>query len=204
LKTLSIKANISGKLSFSLYVGNITLYFICIKKSKRGLDYFARFQKYMANEYCQKIVSDLEKDPVLRKLFDSIKSNVTMSCQTCSGEGKERNLKAYLTNLNKIVLCTNKLKVKDDYKTALIHEAIHAYDLENMKSQFLTCDGLAYSELRAAREADCNQHFPFKWMKDNCIRQHASKCTEIMYPGKGSECVQRAFDSAMMDLKPFD
>ena len=48
---------------------------------------------------------------------------------------------------------------------ALTHELVHAVDHAHDRCKFATCEGLAFSEVRAARDAECDKHFYFELAK---------------------------------------
>ena len=104
---------------------------------------------------------------------------------------------------SKITLCSNSNSSSSDFKVALKHELIHAYDLSNKRYDFDDCQGLAHTEIRAAREADCNRYFLFDFMKKACIIDKASASTNSIFKGRGRECVKEVYDSAMKDNEPF-
>jgi hypothetical protein len=125
--------------------------------------------------------------------------DVKISCKVCDDNGIESKSKAYLnSNPLEIVLCTNRLN-KDSIEKAIIHESIHAYDFAKGKCDFSTCEGLAYSEIRAAREADCSD----KWFKNLCIKRNSKSCVTNFYSKKkASKCVNSVFKKAMLDQSP--
>jgi len=123
-----------------------------------------------------------------------------------------------------IVLCSNRLR-KSEIEEALLHELVHYYDYTNnrytiniiitiiiiiititiIRVDFSSCEGLAYSEVRAAREAECKGYniYPFEdWVKKKCVSFYASKSTCNMFPNIGSSCVHKVIDEAMKDLSP--
>lgn len=151
---------------------------------------------------CQDIVSNLEKDPRIEKLLKSMVNRPKIDCKSCSSDGVEGKARAYLTT-NEIVLCQNRLYGKDAISEALVHELIHAYDYDLKRTDFSTCEGLAYSEVRAAREAECNSNFPIQWLRDNCIYNHAGRSTANLHPSDGYRCVRKVYIEAMNDKSPF-
>ena len=69
----------------------------------------------------------------------------------------------------------------------------------------LTCDGLAASEVRAAREAECSGEFPLQWLRDRCIKQRATASTANLFPSsEASKSVEKVFTSAVADLDPLN
>ena len=76
-----------------------------------------------------------------------------LDCRPCGNSKGEGNARAFIVdNPVNIVLCTNRLTV-DDLEEVLVHEMTHAYDYKFGHYDLTTCEGLAASEVRAAREA---------------------------------------------------
>jgi hypothetical protein len=145
----------------------------------------------------------ISRNENLKKLVSS-EMNLKVSCRECVKNGVEGNSRAFLFFPPfQIVLCTNRLQTKD-IEEVIIHEAIHAFDFYNNRCDFKTCEGLAYTEVRAAREAECGSGiYPFKWMKDECVKYHATKSTANLFPKKqAAMCVDAVFLQAMADLTP--
>ena len=87
-------------------------------------------------------------------------------------------------------------------KEVLRHEAIHAHDYHNGTVDFSSCKGVAYSEVRAAREAECDMHSkyligPLSVFADMCVKQRAVDATNNVFPGQGRKCVEAVFDEAI-------
>lgn len=156
---------------------------------------------------CESTVKQLmSSSPRVRQLLESIRnSNPTISCKVCSDDGAEGCARAYLVNSTplKIVLCTNRLK-SDEFEEALTHELVHAFDYVKTRCDFETCEGLAYTEVRAAREAECANHFPpISWLQHQCIKGNAIRSTTSMFPvDEATKCVNSVFDAAMKDHEP--
>ena len=133
---------------------------------------------------------------------------INVSCRPCGSEGVEAGARAFLTNSVPltVTLCTNRLKnEKKDVEEALMHELVHAYDYVHGRCDFSTCNGLAYTEVRAAKEAECSGMYPIPWFKANCIKNHATKSTANLFPMKDSiQCVEKVYDLAIKDNAPFE
>mmetsp|Transcript_16848 Transcript_16848/g.25338 ORF Transcript_16848/g.25338 Transcript_16848/m.25338 type:complete len:166 (+) Transcript_16848:139-636(+) len=130
-------------------------------------------------------------------------SNLEVCCRVCSRQGVEGHARAYLEiNPPKVVLCSNKIQPKD-VEELLAHELTHAHDYIFGKCDLETCKGLAYSEVRAAREGECNGFFLHDYFRKQCIRNHAIRSTENLFPSGAERCVDDVFDVAMADLEPF-
>ena len=63
------------------------------------------------------------------------------------------------------------------------------------------CHSLAYSEVRAAREAECDSSLT-NFTKGICVKDKAGVATGNMFPEVGRGCVCDVFDVAMADLAP--
>ena len=63
---------------------------------------------------------------------------------------------------------------------------------------------MAFSEVRAAREAECAQRFfPFEFMRKDCVRSHAIESTANLFPRTAAtNCVDSVLTAAMKDLEP--
>lgn len=156
---------------------------------------------------CERLVADLLKcDKRLKSLLNGGSNDLTeenkgwkVVCRKCSRDGVEGEARAFVcTAPQSIVLCTNRLSEKS-IKQALMHEAVHAYDYSSGNVDFTSCEGLAYTELRAAKAAECSGFFPFRWMREDCIKQCAKKSTQCFFPMMGGSCVEKMFDIVMKE-----
>jgi hypothetical protein len=102
-----------------------------------------------------------------------------------------------------IVACTNRLTPnhKDEMAEVLTHELLHAYDVKRLQLDFTDCESMAYSEVRAAREAECAN---WNMMKEYCVNQKAIAATHNLFPATGRNCVRQVFSAAYADKRPFD
>lgn len=148
----------------------------------------------------ENVGQSLSKYSTLQKLYGSLQSqNIPVECRICGRDGVERSARAFISSPLRIVLCANRLSAKD-YAEAFTHEATHAFDYVFGSCDFSKCDGLAYSEVRAARNAECaSSRFLFK---NYCIKKSATKATANLFPQEASDCVARAFEKAVRDYKP--
>ena len=152
---------------------------------------------------CEAFVNELKKRPKIVKLLGGIKGEEpVVGCRPCSSTGTEGNARAALFDSDplEVVLCTNRLN-KNNLEEALTHELVHAYDFSNNRTDFSYCDGLAYAEIRAARYAECRGPFMFEWMRDRCIKEHATSSTKNFF-ADAETCVKRSYASAMADEAP--
>lgn len=128
-------------------------------------------------------------------------SDMNIVCGECSNSG---NISKYRGFLQKepfqIVLCANRIQ-KREIEEVLVHESTHAYDLINKKVDFNTCEGLAYSEIRAARNADCANDSPLT--KDACISYRALLSTACSHSESDAmKCITSQYSKAMKDIEP--
>jgi hypothetical protein len=56
--------------------------------------------------------------------------------------------------------------------------------------------------VRAAREAECARYFPFQFMKDHCVKHHATQSTSNLLGKDAGACVERVFLEAYADMHP--
>jgi hypothetical protein len=154
------------------------------------------------------MVSRVDCDEVVRNLyavdrkFIALIGKVPVACRSCP-TGEADRARAYITDQPEIILCYNRMSSKQTVREALIHESVHAYDYNNKVCDFGTCAGLAYSEIRAAREGDCAGYYTFDWLRKSCIKQKALSSTACLYPEKEArQCVREVFDTAVTDTRP--
>ncbi|CAM9375597.1 unnamed protein product, partial [Discosporangium mesarthrocarpum] len=80
------------------------------------------------------------------------------------------------------VLCANRLRSAGELEEALVHELVHAFDWCVARRDLLDCQGLAWSEVRAAREAECgaaSRSFPCSFFRKRCTRAAAERSTQV-------------------------
>lgn len=113
--------------------------------------------------------------------FPSNPSSNSPSNSSSNSNYHEIKAQAYLeTNPLQIIFCSNKIELKRDvYEQILKHELIHAYDYIFNRCDFKTCNGLAYSEIRAARDGECSGYHIHDYFKNKCIKDHAINSTAV-------------------------
>mmetsp|Transcript_52511 Transcript_52511/g.103625 ORF Transcript_52511/g.103625 Transcript_52511/m.103625 type:complete len:156 (+) Transcript_52511:105-572(+) len=151
-----------------------------------------------ARELCEATVREfIASNGKIRSMVGS----ATIICTQCD----QANTRAYITSESEIVLCTNKLSTQRQIKEALTHESVHSYDYANNRCDFSTCEGLAYTEIRAAVHAECAGSYPFEWFREQCIKKVATSATANMYPKNAAkECVVAMFKKAVSDSREKD
>jgi hypothetical protein len=159
-------------------------------------------------EKCEEIASNfLKSSKRVRNILDKMPSKPVVSCLDCSKTTSDVNItaRAVLRDSTplEMILCCNRLK-ESEIEEVIIHELIHAFDYSKNRCDFSTCQGLAYSEVRAAREAECAEgFFPFEFMRKRCIRDHAIRSTANLFPhSAATSCVDTVLIAAIKDLEP--
>jgi hypothetical protein len=154
---------------------------------------------------CRAAVDMLLTEPDFQSLLGKRAGwKLPISCEECSSSGVEGSARAFLhENPLGVTLCTNRLRSDDDVRSALRHELVHAYDYKLNRYDFSTCEGLAGTEIRAAREAECNRTFPLAALKELCIEYHATRSTANLFPEDAAKCVRRQMKTASKDMAPF-
>ena len=187
---------------------------------------------------CQEIVdrffaasqSQSEDNSLLRKYIELEKrrpfnenNSILIQCDECKSSGVESRARGFLVNGNplKIVICANKINYnsgnngKEEIKEIVLHELVHANDFRSNVCDFSTCEGLAYTEVKAARAAECASSGQTvstflsadlgETIRRNCIRDKAIKSTANLFGGDAAtRCVDAALDHAMADFAPFE
>ena len=130
--------------------------------------------------------------------------SVSIACQQCSNTGPEGGARAYVRGPNplSIVLCSNRLHSPAEVQEVLVHELIHVYDMRR-GLDFHDCHQLAYSEVRAARDAECRSSLN-RFTLSYCVKERAGHATNNMFPHQeGGNCVGRVLEAALADRSPF-
>lgn len=131
--------------------------------------------------------------------------SVSISCQQCSSTGPEGGARAFVRGPHplSVVLCSNRLQSSAEVQEVLVHELIHVYDMHVRGLDFHDCHQLAYSEVRAARDAECRGSLN-RFTMSYCVKERAGHATNNMFPHQeGRNCVGRVLDSALADRSPF-
>ena len=107
------------------------------------------------------------------------------------------------TSPPQVVLCSDQLPTKDFIDEVLRHELTHVYDFISSKCNMYECEGLAYSEVRAARNGECmGGIYTIPYFQKKCAMTKANKSTYNIFPLEGPACVQRVLDKAFEDHDP--
>ena len=151
---------------------------------------------------CRQVVEDLiAVNPRFAALLSGENGQINADCRVCSDTGAEANKTSFMTiNPDEVVLCVNYIK-KADIKKELTFQATQAYDFFHQRTNFNTCEGIAYTKVRAVRDAYCSTQ-PFEWMTTMCIFTFAGVATKAVHPKSGDSCVSAVFDRAMADKHP--
>ena len=169
----------------------------------------------MTDELCRTLAEQaIKSDPDIEKLLNTIAEaerkkhgpdwrGPALSCRRCGSNGPEANARAFCsTEPWALTLCSNRLADLGDIREVLRHELVHIFDFSTKRYDYESCSGLAASEIRAAREAECSGKFTFGFMRDRCIQRTAVASTANIFPDDASRCVKDMFDKAMADLEP--
>lgn len=130
--------------------------------------------------------------------------SLKIECRPCSNTGPESGARAFVMGPSplSIVLCSNRLSYHDstEMEQVLVHELVHVYDVRVHQLDLRTCENLAYSEVRAARDAECKD----AWLAGRyCVPQKAYLATSNLFPAEEAKaCLNRVFEEAMADTVP--
>lgn len=132
-------------------------------------------------------------------------TTIAIECQQCGSDTRaEAGARAYVKGPDplSIILCSNRLASQREVNEVLTHELIHIYDIQQKHMDLTNCQQLAYSEIRAAREAECGNSLT-KSLQRICSKDKATVATKNMFPEEGRGCVCSVFDEAVNDYMPF-
>ena len=167
-----------------------------------------RNEKDCSIKECEFIVGEILRSSNRASfLLESITAQLHISCQDCSRTSQDvnQNTRAILRASVplEITVCCNRLK-ESEIEEVIVHELVHAYDYSKNRCDFSSCEGLAYSEVRAAREAECLKgFFPFEFMRQSCVRDCAIRSTSNLFPKQqAATCVDAVLLKGMKDLQP--
>ncbi len=85
---------------------------------------------------------------------------IELLCRKCENTGPEAGARAFLMGPQplSIVLCHNRIDSESkEVEEILTHELVHLYDVQTLQLDLSDCETVAYSEVRAAREAECHK-----------------------------------------------
>ena len=93
-------------------------------------------------------------------------------------------------NLDGITILHDRVNTRADIEQLLVHELVHAVDHHVSKLDLSSCGGLACSEVRAAKYAECNASWEFGGVKKRCASNFAKISTRMVFgPTDGPQCV---------------
>jgi Peptidase M76 family len=143
-------------------------------------------------------------------------SYIPLICRPCSWTGQESKVRAFVTDPPSMVFCTG--RCESDLETILVHELTHLFDLRRLHLNLRhSCHDLAYSEIRAAKFAECyrmdttNDDDDHDFAVAKCIRRHALVATATALQQREPKerhavrsCIEDVYQSAMSDNRPFE
>ena len=128
---------------------------------------------------CEEYLRIALSKPKFKKILEAI-GNIPINCIDCSHLGTEGKSKALiLIDPLRIEICKNRNSNGTETELSILHELVHAYDFKLGRYDMFTSDGLAASEVRAAREAECSGSFIFPWGRAQCIKERAIASTAV-------------------------
>ncbi|KAL3773000.1 hypothetical protein ACHAW5_001909 [Stephanodiscus triporus] len=136
---------------------------------------------------------------------DAAVTTIAIECAECKSDTRaEAGARAFVSGPEKlgIVLCSNRLSSQAEVDEVLVHELVHIYDAHSRRMDLRDCRQLAYSEVRAAREAECSNRMT-SFTANICAKETATRATRNMFPERGRQCVCDVFDVAVKDHAPF-
>jgi hypothetical protein len=152
--------------------------------------------------------------------------SIPLICRPCAWTGQESKVRAFVTdNPMTMVFCNG--RCENDLETILVHELTHLFDVHRLHLNLRECHDLAYSEIRAAKFAECHRQHDRSPVVDGtssnhhhtttngndvakvakCIRRRAQAATSMAMPQQEPQavksCIEDAYHRAMRDNRPF-
>lgn len=130
---------------------------------------------------------------------------IELKCRPCATTGPEAGARAFLMGPNplSVIICHNRVNSdKAEIEEILTHELVHLYDVHTLRLDLQECENLAYSEVRAAKAAECRSSW-HPHLQSYCVKQKAICATNNLFPAEGRACIQKVFDHAFRDNRPF-
>jgi hypothetical protein len=129
---------------------------------------------------------------------------IELKCRKCASSGPEGGARAFLMGPQplSVVLCHNRIAATEgEVEEILTHELVHLFDVQTLRLDLQDCENLAYSEVRAAKAAECRDSW--RQLQPYCVKQKAISATNNLFPQEGRECIRRVFRTAFADNRPF-
>ncbi len=137
------------------------------------------------------------------KLVDPL--SIELKCRKCASTGPEAGARAFLMGPQplSVIVCHNRVNSEPaEVEEILTHELVHLYDVQTLQLDLQQCENLAYSEVRAAKAAECRDSW-HPHLQSYCVRQKAICATNNLFPVEGRSCIQKVFEHAFADNRPF-
>jgi len=132
--------------------------------------------------------------------------SIELKCRLCASTGPEGGARAFLMGPNplSVVVCHNRVDSdRAEIEEILTHELTHLYDVQTLRLDLQECENLAYSEVRAAKAAECRSSW-HPHLQSYCVKQKAISATNNLFPKEGRACIKKVFEHAFRDNRPFD
>ena len=131
---------------------------------------------------------------------------IELRCRKCANSGPEAGARAFLMGPNplSVIVCYNRVNSdRAEVEEILTHELMHLYDVQTLRLDLQECENLAYSEVRAAKAAECRSSW-HPHLQSYCVKQKAICATNNLFPSEGRACIQKVFEHAFRDNRPFE
>ena len=150
-----------------------------------------------------------EKNMKLLKFLNAdSETTLKLICKKCGLKGIEKSARAFFSSdgtNHSVTMCENRLRSQTAFNQTLKHEMIHAVDYCKRDMNFIDCDMLACSEIRAATHAEC-ENFPnflnFNFgPKFSCVVETAKRATTAGHcKEEGEDCVDKMMDKCFVSI----
>ncbi|TYZ57738.1 hypothetical protein PybrP1_001236 [[Pythium] brassicae (nom. inval.)] len=167
-----------------------------------------------------KLIVDIINKHLAAASTDGSAQKINFVCLECRDDGPEGRARAFFSAPPPtVVFCANRLHSEREVEETMVHELIHAYDFTVRKMDLTKSDLLACSEIRSARESECFQKATLlaallpdveffnkssRWLHMRCVREHAVRSTQSMFPVEAQSEVDKMFTQCYADNSPFE
>ncbi|ORX60460.1 hypothetical protein DM01DRAFT_1404724 [Hesseltinella vesiculosa] len=124
-----------------------------------------------------------------------------ITCRPCHGTMQVDRMGYYDGSYQRIVLCCDNIRSREDLEDTLLHELVHAFDAARSGKFTSICHLIACGEVRASTLGQCRDIQP-EHKRRQCIWRDAVLSTKAHCGEQAANIVQQVFDSCMKDTTP--
>ncbi|KAI8070912.1 peptidase M76 [Gongronella butleri] len=124
-----------------------------------------------------------------------------ITCRPCQGTVQAHRMGYYDGTYQRIVLCCDNIRSREDLEDTLIHELVHAFDAARSGKFTSICHLIACGEVRASAMGQCADVQP-DHQRRQCIWRDAVQSTQVHCGEQAARIVKQVFETCMQDTAP--